>query len=73
MTVWLRADLDVMWKRVIRKSTRPLLKRLNPRQVLEDLAVARAPVYSEADFVVDSGDGPASDAVNAIREALGYA
>ncbi len=71
-TVWLRADLDVIWKRVSRRDTRPLLKRDNPKQVLADLSAARAPVYAEADIVVDSGDGPSTDAVKAIREALGF-
>lgn len=69
-TVWLRAELDVIWKRVSRRDTRPLLKRENPKQVLADLAAARAPVYAEADIVVDSGDGPATEAVKAIREKL---
>jgi shikimate kinase len=71
-TVWLRADLDTIWKRVSRRDTRPLLKRDNPRQVLADLYAARAPVYAEADIVIDSGDGPAGEAVRAIREALGF-
>lgn len=71
-TVWLRADLDLIWKRVNRRDTRPLLKRDNPKQVLADLAAARAPVYAEADIVVDSGDAPASEAVKSIREALGF-
>ncbi|MEQ1609386.1 MAG: shikimate kinase [Hyphomonadaceae bacterium] len=69
-TIWLRADLDVIWKRVSRRDTRPLLKRDNPKQALADLAVARAPVYAEADIVIDSGDAPATEAVKAIREAL---
>ncbi len=69
-TVWLRADLDVIWKRVNRRDTRPLLKRDNPKQALADLNAARAPVYAEADIVVDSGDGPSTDAVKAILDAL---
>jgi shikimate kinase len=72
VTVWLRADLDVLWKRVLRKETRPLLKRENARQVLADLNEARAPIYALADVVVDSADGPAADTVNLIRGALGY-
>jgi shikimate kinase len=70
-TVWLRADPDLIWKRVNRRDTRPLLKRDNPRQVLADLLAVRAPIYAEADIVVDSGDGPATDAVKAIRDAMG--
>jgi shikimate kinase len=69
-TIWLRADLDVIWKRVNRRDTRPLLKRDNPKQVLADLNAARAPIYAEADIVVDSGDGPSTDAVKAILDAL---
>jgi len=71
VTVWLRADLDIVWKRVSRRETRPLLKRDNPRQALADLNEARSPIYALADVVVDSGDGPSSDAVRAIRAALG--
>jgi shikimate kinase len=57
---------------VSRRDTRPLLKRENPKQVLADLAAARAPVYAEADIVVESGDAPAGEAVKAIREKLGF-
>lgn len=71
VTVWLRAELDVIWKRVNRRDTRPLLKRDNPRQVLADLAAARDPVYAEADIVIESGDAPAGEAVKAICEKLG--
>jgi shikimate kinase len=70
ITVWLRADLDLIWKRVNRRDTRPLLRRENPRKVLADLMEQRAPVYAEADIVVESGEGPATDAVKHILEAL---
>jgi shikimate kinase len=73
VTVWLRADVGLIWKRVNRRDTRPLLKRDNPRQVLADLLKAREPIYAEADLTIDSGEGPASDAVKTICEALGYA
>lgn len=72
-TVWLRADLDLIWKRVNRRDTRPLLKQDDPRQVLADLHAVRAPVYAEADIVVDSDDRPAGEAVKTICEALGLA
>lgn len=70
VTVWLRADLDVLWSRVNRRDTRPLLKRENPRQVLADLMAARAPLYAEADLLIDSGDGPHQQTVDAIKRAL---
>lgn len=72
-TVWLRADIEIIWKRVNRRDTRPLLKRDNPKQVLADLNAARSPVYAEADIVVDSGEGPSMDAVKAILAALAQA
>lgn len=71
VTVWLRADLELIWKRVNRRDTRPLLKRENPRQVLADLMAVREPVYAEADITVESGEGPATDAVKHILEKLG--
>lgn len=70
VTVWLKADLDVIWRRVSRRDSRPLLKRDNPRQVLADLDAARAPVYALADIMVKTGDAPAGEAVAAVLAAL---
>ncbi len=58
VSVWLRADLDVLVARVSRRSNRPLLKERDPRAVLSDLIERRYPVYAEADLTIDSGDGP---------------
>jgi shikimate kinase len=71
VTVWLRADLDVLWRRVSRREGRPLLKRPNPKQALADLLALRAPVYALADHTVETGDAPHQDSVRRIREALG--
>ena len=54
VSVWLRADLDLLWQRVRHKTTRPLLRTANPRETLRALHDARAPVYGLADLVVDS-------------------
>lgn len=70
VTIWLRADLETLWKRVSRKDGRPLLKTENPKQRLADLLETRNPVYAEADIVVDSREGPHATAVNAILKAL---
>lgn len=56
LTIWLKADLDVLWERVSKRDTRPLLKTENPRQTLENLMNARYPIYSEADLTVQSRD-----------------
>lgn len=54
VSVWLKADLDLLWARVRHKTTRPLLRTDNPRQTLSDLLDARAPVYALADLVVEA-------------------
>ncbi len=53
ISVWLRADLELLWSRVSRRDTRPLLRTENPRQTLSDLMEARQPCYAQADLVVD--------------------
>jgi shikimate kinase len=54
VSVWLRADLDLLWQRVRHKSTRPLLRTANPRETLRQLYEARQPFYAAADIIVDS-------------------
>lgn len=67
ISVWLRADLEVLLKRVRRRNNRPLLQSGDQRQILQDLMTARYPIYGQADIVVDSCDGPHEDVV---REAI---
>lgn len=54
ISVWLRADLDLLWNRVRHKNTRPLLRTANPRETLRGLYEARVPIYALADLTVDS-------------------
>ncbi|MGO4440853.1 shikimate kinase [Rhizobium sp. RAF56] len=56
LSIWLKAELDVLWERVNKRDTRPLLKTENPKQTLENLMNARYPVYAEADLTVLSRD-----------------
>ena len=70
VSVWLKVDLDTLSRRVGRKDTRPLLKGKNPREVLEDLAKVRYPVYAEADITIESGDAPHHATVDAVIKAL---
>ena len=70
ISVWLKADLDVLYHRVARRSTRPLLRRDEPREVLERLIEERYPVYAEADVTVESGDVPHDAMVDKIVVAL---
>jgi shikimate kinase len=70
LSVWLRAELDVLLRRVLRRSNRPLLKQGDPRQTMERLMRERYPVYAEAAIIVDSGDGPHDAVVDAVIAAL---
>ena len=72
VSVWLRADLDVLVRRVARRSNRPLLKDASPREVLAKLMAARDPVYAEADLVVETDDSPAEATVERVLAALAH-
>lgn len=54
VSVWLRADLDVLVERTARNNRRPLLRNGNPREILQGLMDKRYPVYATADIAVDS-------------------
>ena len=56
ISVWLKADIDVLMDRVAKKQNRPLLKSANPRAVMEGLIAARYPVYAVADVTVPTRD-----------------
>jgi shikimate kinase len=56
VSVWLNADLDVLWERVNKRDHRPLLKTENPKQTLKDLMDKRYPIYALADVTVQSRD-----------------
>jgi shikimate kinase len=70
ISVWLRADLELLLKRTSRRNNRPLLKRGNPREILEELIAERYPVYAEADIAADSADGPPEVTVARVRGAI---
>ena len=70
VSVWLRADLDVLFARVSRRSNRPLLQHPDPRAVLAELIERRHPVYAEADLVIDSGEGPPEHTTTRVIGAL---
>jgi shikimate kinase len=70
VSLWLRADLDVLVSRVLRRSNRPLLKQGDPRVILAELIERRYPLYAEADVVVDSGEGSPEATVTRAIAAL---
>ncbi|WIJ27199.1 shikimate kinase [Devosia sp. RR2S18] len=70
VSVWLKADLDVLFERVSRRSNRPLLKTENPRATLEKLIADRYPIYAEADVTVASRDVPQDVVANNVIDAV---
>ena len=61
LSVWLRADLDLLWQRVRHKTTRPLLHTQRPQQTLASLYEARTPIYALADVTVDAAPSRSID------------
>jgi len=53
-SVWLTADIEVLWARVKDKPGRPLLEVEDPKARLAELAAERAPSYEQADVKVTS-------------------
>jgi shikimate kinase len=70
LSVWLKADLDILVDRCSRRNTRPLLNKGDPREILAELMKKRYPVYGEADITVTSDDNPHEVVVGRIIEAL---
>jgi shikimate kinase len=70
ISIWLRAELDELVRRVSRRTDRPLLKGGDPRAVLERLMAERYPVYAQADVTVPSSSGSTEETVERILAQL---
>lgn len=70
VSVWLKADLDVLMRRIKRRSDRPLLKTDDPAATLAKLMEERYPTYAEADVTVLSRDVPHETIVDEIIAAV---
>ena len=71
VSVWLRADLELLWQRVRHKTTRPLLRTANPRETLRELYEKRQPLYAQADIVVESAaERSVEEMASRVVEAL---
>jgi len=71
LSIWLKADLDVLVQRTSKRTGRPLLKGSDPRQILGDLMTARYPIYALADLVVETGNESVNVTLESIMTALG--
>lgn len=70
VSIWLRAPLDLLIQRVLRKDTRPLLRNTDSKGTLERLLREREPIYAQADIVIESDEGPHDVVVKRILAAL---
>jgi shikimate kinase len=73
ISVWLKAELALLVRRVGKRGNRPLLKAGDPEVVLQSLMDKRYPVYAEADITVESRDVPHDVIVGEIVESLNRA
>ena len=70
ISVWLKAELDVLMRRVRKRSTRPLLQTDDPEATMRRLMEQRHPIYALADVVVISRDVSHDRVVQDVLEAL---
>ena len=70
ISIWLKADFDVLLRRVKRRTDRPLLQGDEAADTLRRLMEERYPVYAEADVTVDSADGPPEMTMDRVLDAL---
>ena len=70
LAVWSDCDIETLVERTSRRSTRPLLKTGNPREILTRLLSERGPLYAEAQVRVKSDEGPHTDTAMAILRAI---
>ncbi len=69
VSVWLKAELSLLLRRVLKRNNRPLLER-DPEGVMRSLVETRYPIYATADITVESRDLPHDVMVFEIIEAL---
>ncbi len=69
-SIWLKAELPVLMRRVLKRDNRPLLKSGDPEAVMRGLMEARYPVYALADLQIESRDVPHEVMVAEIIKAL---
>lgn len=70
VSLWLRADLDLLVSRTAGRTHRPILMQGDGREILAGLIEKRYPVYANADIIVDSTDTPPDVTVKAVMRAL---
>jgi shikimate kinase len=70
VSIWLKADFDVLMRRIRRRHDRPLLKTDDPSATLKKLMDERYPIYALADLTLQSREIPHDKIVDEIIDAL---
>ncbi len=70
ISIWLKADIDILMERVGRRDHRPLLKAEDPHAIMQKLIDQRYPIYEKADITIQSRDVPHEVIVQEIIDAL---
>ncbi len=70
ISVWLRADLAVLARRISRKDTRPLVAGKDPLAVLRAQVETRYPIYAQADVTVETGETSHAVSLDMVLQAL---
>lgn len=70
ISIWVKADVPILVRRIAKRSNRPLFEGRDPERVVRELMEARDPIYATADIVVESRDVPHDVIVGEIVEAL---
>ncbi len=71
ISIWVKADLPMLVRRVSKRSTRPLFEGRDAGAVMQQLMEARHPMFATADIVVESRDVPHDVIVDEIINILG--
>ena len=70
VSVWLKAEVEVLLHRVRKRSNRPLLRTADPEATMRGLIEQRHPVYALADVIVQSREVPHEVIVGEIVAGL---
>jgi len=71
ISIWLKADLDLLVRRTSYRSTRPQLLNVDARKVLEKLIEERTPIYAEADIIIETKNESLKKTADKVLEVLG--
>lgn len=70
VSIWLKADADIIMRRVKRRADRPLLQTADPASTVDRLISEREPIYQNADLTIWSREVPHDRIVDECIEAL---